>query len=78
MSKYSKHGFNFEGVPVAYIRGGGKGFPILMIHGSGPGASTQGNWRLVLDPLADRYQIYAMDLIGFGESGLGRRPRTLT
>lgn len=72
MPTYSKQGFEFEGVPVSYIQGGETGFPILMIHGSGPGASTQGNWRLVLGPLAEKYQIYAMDLIGFGESG--RRP----
>ncbi len=72
MSRYSKHGFEFEGIPVSYIRGGNRGFPILMIHGSGPGASTQRNWRLVLGPLAEHYEIYAMDPIGFGESG--RRP----
>ena len=48
---------------------GGDGFPILMLHGSGPGAGTVGNWRLVLEPLAARYRITATDLIGFGASG---------
>lgn len=48
---------------------GGEGFPILMLHGSGPGAGTVGNWRLVLEPLAARYRIVAADLIGFGASG---------
>ena len=24
---------------------GGSGFPVVMMHGSGPGASTMGNWR---------------------------------
>jgi len=52
---------------------GGSGFPILMLHGSGPGAGTIGNWRLVLEPLASRYHILATDLIGFGQSG--RKPR---
>ncbi|MGD9538230.1 MAG: alpha/beta fold hydrolase [Alphaproteobacteria bacterium] len=47
---------------------GGAGFPILMLHGSGPGAGTIGNWRLVLEPLAARYRILATDLIGFGQS----------
>ena len=28
-----------------------------MLHGSGPGAGTIGNWRLVLEPLAARYRI---------------------
>lgn len=63
--------FDFQGIPVHCLTGG-SGFPVLMIHGSGPGASTIGNWRKVLAPLADRYQIFAMDLIGFGESG--RKP----
>ena len=40
-----------------------------MLHGSGPGAGTIGNWRLVLEPLAARYRITATDLIGFGASG---------
>jgi 2-hydroxymuconate-semialdehyde hydrolase len=73
MSAYSKNSFEFEGAKASYLVGGA-GFPILMIHGSGPGASTMGNWRLVLEPLAQRYRIFAMDLIGFGESG--RRPKT--
>ena len=68
---YTERQFNFEGIPVHY-REGGRGFPILMIHGSGPGASTLGNWRLVLDPLAERFHIHAMDLVGFGLSG--RKP----
>lgn len=63
---------SFEGVPVRYWEGG-KGEPLLLLHGSGPGASTHGNWRLVLDPLADRYHVIAMDLIGFGQSG--RKPQ---
>lgn len=66
-----EHTLEFRRIPVHYLRGGG-GFPILMIHGSGPGASTLGNWRLVLEPLAERYDVYAMDLIGFGKSG--RKP----
>ena len=52
-----------------HIWEGGEGFPILMLHGSGPGAGTIGNWRLVLEPLAACYRIMATDLIGFGASG---------
>jgi 2-hydroxymuconate-semialdehyde hydrolase len=44
----------------------------LMIHGSGPGASTAGNWSKVLEPLSEIFSVYAMDLIGFGRSG--RKP----
>ncbi|MEN0616575.1 alpha/beta hydrolase [Klebsiella indica] len=59
--------FEFEGMEVGYYTGG-EGKPLMMIHGSGPGASSLGNWSRVLDNLSQRYRIYAMDLIGFGIS----------
>lgn len=46
----------------------GSGPPLLLLHGSGPGASSLGNWRTVLGPLAENFTVYAMDLIGFGLS----------
>ncbi len=70
---YTDKALMFDGMRVHYIEGG-SGFPVLMIHGSGPGASTIGNWRLVLEPLAQRYRVFAMDLIGFGRSD--RKPET--
>lgn len=73
MTAYTEKNFTFEGIPVHYLEGGG-GFPLLLIHGSGPGASTIGNWRTVLEPLAGRYHVFAMDLIGFGRSGRLPRP----
>lgn len=57
----------FNGLRVAYWEGG-SGEPLLLIHGSGPGASTLGNWRLVLDELAQDFHVIAPDLIGFGQS----------
>ena len=30
----------------------GSGFPLLMLHGSGPGVSAWANWRLVLPTVA--------------------------
>jgi 2-hydroxymuconate-semialdehyde hydrolase len=60
--------FEFEGVSVTCHRAG-RGSPLLMLHGSGPGASSLGNWRTVLEPLAEKFDVYAMDLIGFGKSG---------
>jgi len=59
--------FDFEGVRVSYLKAGA-GAPLLLLHGSGPGASSLGNWRTVLGPLAERYTVHAMDLIGFGQS----------
>jgi 2-hydroxymuconate-semialdehyde hydrolase len=71
MTSYTAKNFIFEDIPVHYLEGG-TGFPLLLIHGSGPGASSIGNWRTILEPLAERYHVFAMDLIGFGNSG--RRP----
>ncbi len=67
----SEHDIEFESHRVHYWEGGA-GLPVLMLHGSGPGASTIGNWRLVLEPLSERYHVFATDLIGFGLSGRKR------
>ncbi len=61
----------FEGLKVHYWEGG-SGFPVLMLHGVGPGTSIQGNFGPVLEPLAAKCRIVATDLIGFGASG--RKP----
>lgn len=59
--------FEFEGMRVGYYTAG-SGKPLMLIHGSGPGASSLGNWGRVIAPLSDHYQVFAMDLIGFGIS----------
>ena len=46
----------------------GRGFPLLMLHGSGPGVSAWANWRLVMPELAEASQVIAPDLAGFGFS----------
>jgi 2-hydroxymuconate-semialdehyde hydrolase len=58
----------FEGTSV-HCWEGGSGFPILMLHGSGAGASIPGNYRRVLEPLSRKYHVLAADLVGFGLSG---------
>ncbi|MDA0653584.1 MAG: alpha/beta hydrolase [Proteobacteria bacterium] len=56
-----------EGHRVRYWEGG-DGFPILMLHGVGPGTSTVGNFGPVLEPLEEHCHVFAIDLIGFGDS----------
>jgi 2-hydroxymuconate-semialdehyde hydrolase len=68
---FTERNLTVEGHRVHYLEGG-TGYPLLLIHGSGPGASTIGNWRRVLDPLAGRFHVHAMDLIGFGQSARKR------
>ena len=44
----------------------GAGYPVLMLHGSGPGVSAWANWRLVMPELAKARRVIAPDLVGFG------------
>ena len=46
----------------------GAGFPVVMIHGSGPGVSAWANWRLVMPALATQARVIAPDMAGFGFS----------
>jgi 2-hydroxymuconate-semialdehyde hydrolase len=73
LTQFSEKKFTFEGIPVHYVEGG-RGYPILLMHGSGPGAASKGAWPLVLGPLAERFHVYAMDLVGFGGSGRKAAP----
>jgi 2-hydroxymuconate-semialdehyde hydrolase len=44
----------------------GKGDPVLMIHGSGPGVSSWANWAKVLPKLSQTRRVLALDMAGFG------------
>lgn len=44
----------------------GTGFPVLLIHGSGPGVSAWANWRLNIAELARSSRVLAPDVVGFG------------
>jgi 2-hydroxymuconate-semialdehyde hydrolase len=57
----------FEGLSV-HTWVGGQGFPVLLLHGVGPGTSIEGNFGPVLEPLARQCRLVAADLIGFGRS----------
>lgn len=44
----------------------GEGFPVLLLHGSGPGVTAYANWRLTLPALAPHFRALAPDCAGFG------------
>ena len=44
----------------------GEGFPVLLLHGSGPGVTAWANWRLVIPNLAADRRVIAPDMAGFG------------
>src|SRR5262245_47847247 len=51
----------------------GRGEPVVLVHGVYAGASSF-EFRRVFDRLAERYRVYAFDLLGFG---LSERPAIL-
>jgi pimeloyl-ACP methyl ester carboxylesterase len=53
------------GVGTNYLRAG-DGPAVLLAHGSGPGVSAYSNWRLTIPSLAERFTVYAPDIVGFG------------
>lgn len=58
--------------PVHVIDHGGRGTPIILVHGLGGSAE---NWMRVGPGLAETHRVWAPDLVGFGRTPLaGRSP----
>jgi len=53
-----------DGAKIRYYHEG-EGEPLLLIHGFGASADT---WARTIDPMAERYAVYAPDLLGHGLS----------
>jgi pimeloyl-ACP methyl ester carboxylesterase len=53
-----------NGQRIHYLRAGA-GPAVILVHG---GASDARDWLNTMAALADRYRLYALDMIGFGES----------
>jgi 2-hydroxy-6-oxo-octa-2,4-dienoate hydrolase len=48
----------------------GAGKPVALLHGSGAGVSAWANWRKVIGPLAQDFDVIAPDIAGFGATEL--------
>ncbi|WP_269502321.1 alpha/beta fold hydrolase [Burkholderia sp. IMCC1007] len=46
----------------------GSGHPVILLHGSGPGATGWSNFSGNIDALARRFHVYAVDMPGWGQS----------
>jgi pimeloyl-ACP methyl ester carboxylesterase len=55
------------GVRTHYVHAG-SGEPLVMIHGGGPGASGATGWANTIPALSPHYHVYAIDLIGNGDT----------
>jgi 2-hydroxy-6-oxonona-2,4-dienedioate hydrolase len=50
----------------------GHGQPVILLHGSGAGATGWSNFQPNIAPLAERFRVIAMDAPGWGRSDQGR------
>ncbi|MCL2583572.1 MAG: alpha/beta fold hydrolase [Streptosporangiales bacterium] len=46
----------------------GQGTPVILLHGSGPGATGWSNFSGNIEALAESFHVYAVDMPGWGES----------
>ena len=46
----------------------GEGHPVILIHGSGPGATGWSNFSRNIEALARHFHVFALDMPGWGES----------
>lgn len=53
------------GLKTNYLEAG-DGFPVVLIHGSGPGVTAYANWRFTLPVLSKQFRTLALDVAGFG------------
>lgn len=56
-----------EGVRLHYQEAG-KGYPVVCIHGAGPGASAESNFRLNVGPFSDKFHVVLWDMPQYGKS----------
>lgn len=64
VKKLQTEGFN----TVYYHAGEQHNETVVLLHGSGPGASGITNWKNALEVMGEKYQVIAPDLVGFGDT----------
>lgn len=62
------HKFVETGSFRTHYREAGRGDPLILVHGGGPGADSYTNWRACTPLFAEHFHVYAYDMVGFGLS----------
>lgn len=67
MSKEYRSSFvrTTNGIKTHFIEAG-EGDPVVFVHGGGPGACGEHNWYNNVPALAQKFHVFAIDLIGYG------------
>jgi 2-hydroxy-6-oxonona-2,4-dienedioate hydrolase len=53
---------------VLHYQEAGEGYPLILMHGSGAGATGWVNFSNNIGPLAEKFHVYAVDAPGWGDS----------
>lgn len=64
---YHHRYLDVDGVRTHYLEAG-EGPALVLLHGGEFGGSAELSWRLNIDALAERFHVYAPDLLGYGET----------
>lgn len=56
-----------DGLTTSFLEAG-QGDPVVLLHGGEFGASAEIGWEHTIGALAERFQVLAPDMLGFGES----------
>ncbi|MGQ0804148.1 MAG: alpha/beta fold hydrolase [Actinomycetota bacterium] len=56
-----------DGIRTRYWEAG-RGEPLVLVHGGGAGADALGNWVAAAPLLARHFHLFAVDMLGFGET----------
>lgn len=59
------------GTRKVFVSEQGTGFPVIMLHGGGPGASGLSNYSRNIDAFARHFRVIVPDMIGYGGSTKG-------